>query len=145
MNSLFLKDQTARPELFAWNGPLDEETLSQWINNSGVRANEELFRLWLKTGGGYMFESELILAPFGDPRMGEDVVSVNDIHRGEGLSHELLLVHIGSVLTALRIADGAWVVVEPSSYRIVAAYSSFDEWYERVIRSEFAERYGLLS
>lgn len=94
MSDLFQRDQRLRPDLFIWNGPLSEGLLSRWLRDHGLAVNKELFELWRDTGGGEMFESELVLAPFSDRRSDEEVIAVNASHWTRGLPRDLLLVHI---------------------------------------------------
>lgn len=144
MSALFQLDQRRRPDLFIWNGELSENQLTRWVCSNGLTVNEELFDLWRRTGGGEMFESELILAPFGKGEAGEDVLGVNALHWARGLPRDLLIVHFGSSLTAVRALDGAWLVLASDDYRVIEIYPSFSSWYKSVIHDEFAWRYGLV-
>jgi hypothetical protein len=56
-----------------------------------------------------------------------------------------LIVHVGSALTAIRLTDQKWVVLNRSTYEEMEEYDSLMSWYEAVLRSEFANRYGLPS
>lgn len=54
-----------------------------------------------------------------------------------------LIVHIGSELTAIRLSDKKWVVLDQHTYAELAEYDSFESWYTRGLRAEFAARCGL--
>jgi hypothetical protein len=141
MNALLQQDQSRRPELFLWNGPLARERLDEWARQRGLDLPDELLQFWQTTGGGQVFESETILGPFADPQLGDDVDSVNEIHRGRGMDSGYLIVHIGTELTAIRLSDKKWVVLDQRTYAEIAEYDSFECWYTRVLRAEFAARY----
>jgi hypothetical protein len=143
MNTLLQEDQSRRPELFAWNGPVARERLDEWARQRRLDLPDELLQFWQTTGGGELFESETILGPFGDPQLGDDVDSVNELHRGRGMDSRHLIVHVGSELTAIRLSDKRWVVLDQNTYAELDEYDSFESWYKRVLRAEFAVRYGL--
>lgn len=140
---MFEKDQEIRPDLFQWNGPVSGEVLSQWLRRCGLRVPAELFELWRRTGGGDLFETEVILSPFAAQGSGADVEGENKLHWGRGLPAEFLLFHFGSALSAVRQADGAWLVLNPKTYQVLEEHSTFADWYEHVNHDEFATRYGL--
>lgn len=143
MNSLLERDQASRPNLFAWRGPITRQALEQWTQQRRLRLPQDLLHLWCATGGGELFESETILGPFGDAALGDDVDSVNQLHRARGLSSDYLVVHVGSALTAIRLEDGHWVVLDPKTYSELSVFRTFNEWYRSILRAEFADRYGL--
>lgn len=126
-----------------WNGAISNEQLNAWLRERRLELPDELLQLWRDTGGGELFESEVILGPFGDSRLGDDVDSVNEVHRGRGMDPRYLIVHVGSVLTAIRLADKKWVVLDQDTYEEIEEHDSFESWYRSVLRSEFADRYGL--
>ncbi len=143
MNALLQQDQSCRPELFVWNGPVARERLDEWLRQRGLELPDELLQFWQNTGGGELFETETILGPFGDRQLGDDVDSVNEFHYRRGMDRRYLIVHIGSVLTAIRLSDNTWVVLDQDTYAELEEYDSFENWYVRVLRTDFADRYGL--
>lgn len=145
MSRLLQQDQSRRPDLFVWNGPIRIARLDDWLRQRRLELPDDLLQFWQDTGGGEVFESECILGPFGDRQLGEDVDSVNDLHRGRGMDRQYLVVHVGTALTAIRLKDKKWVVLDLQTYAELEDYESFESWYAGVLRAEFAERYGLLS
>lgn len=145
MSSPWDEDQASRPDLFVWRGPVARRALDQWAHERRLRLPQDLLRLWSTTGGGELFESETILAPFGDPALGDDVDSVNQLHHSKGLSSDYLVVHVGSALTVIRLEDGYWIVLDPKTYSTLRVFRTLDEWYRAIIRAEFADRYSLPS
>lgn len=143
MNAVFEKDQKVRPELFQWNGPVSGVALSQWLKRCGLKVPTDLFDLWERAGGGDLFETEVILSPFAAQGSGAGVEGENKLHQERGLPADFLLFHFGSALSAVRQADGAWLVLNPENYQVLEEYASFADWYEHVIHDEFAARYGL--
>lgn len=140
MSNLLREDAKHRPDLFIWNGPIPAERLDQWLRQRQFCVPTDLTQLWLETGGGDFFESETILNPIGVS--GDDLDSVNEAYYQRGLPRDYLLVHVGTVLTAIRLHDQKWIVLD-ESYDAREEYSSLDDWYASVLRSEFADRYGL--
>jgi len=117
--------------------------MNEWLQQHGLEIPDELLQFWQVTGGGELFETETILGPFGDRQLGDDVDSVNEFHRARGMDRRYLIVHVGSALTAIRLSDKKWVILDQDTYAEIEEYDSFEGWYERVLRAEFAERYGL--
>ena len=145
MNGLLSHDQRLRPELFVWRGPIEPTRLSEWLRVRHLNVPSDLQELWEKTGGGDLFESETILSPFGCSVSGDDVDGINNHHHALGLDVDYLIVHCGLCLTAIRLSDQKWVVLDPGSYEVTTEYSSLSEWYREVIHNEYAKRYGLMS
>lgn len=136
------EDATERPDLFVWRGAIRREELREWLDAKRLDLPDDLVELWLETGGGDLFESETLLAPFGDPASGDDVGGVNEAFRIRGLSSAHLIVSTGIFLAALRLADKKWVLLDQETFQEERECGSFDDWY-RLVRAEFAERYGL--
>lgn len=143
MNSLLYQDQAQRPELFVWNGPIPAERLDEWLSHRGLGIPEDLAQLWRETGGGDLFESETILSPLADDQKGNGVDEVNEFHQKRGLSSDYLIVQTGGYLTAIRLTDKKWVLLDLDSYNEINQFDSFDAWYRSVLRAEFAQRYKL--
>jgi len=142
MSEAILADAHQREDLFHWLGPIEPGGLKSWLAHQQLEVPDDLFALWTATGGGDMFESETILAPFGDPTLADDVTSVNEFHRRRGMSPAYLLFHVGLGLTAIRLADGRIVELAPDTYQEKQEFPSLASWYDS-IRSELAARYGL--
>lgn len=143
MNELLRTDSLLRPDLFIWNGAIERKRLENWVRERHLTIPDDLVEFWSETGGGEIFETETVLGPFGDPERGEDLDSVNEHHRGRGMDQRFLVVHHGSALSAVRLHDRKWVVLDPDTYSQREVYGSLAEWYREVLRSEFADRYGL--
>jgi hypothetical protein len=144
MNRLLQRDQLLQPRLFVWNGPIARQKLGDWARARELEIPTELIDFWAETGGGTLFESETMLGPFADPRTGDDIDSVNEQHHSRGLSRDYLVVHVGSALTAIRMRDQMWVILDDDNgYKVAEEYQNFEGWYRAVLRTEFAARYGL--
>ena len=83
------------------------------------------------------------MGPFGDSEMEENVDGINAYHHSHGLSSAYLIVHVGYAMTAIRLADGRWMTLNKVTYEEMLEYDSLDGWYRRVLRAEYAARYGL--
>ena len=143
MSTTLERDESTRPDLFEWNGPIPASRLNEWLQQRGLDVPAELIELWQRTGGGELLESETLLGPFGDPQRGDDVDSSNEAHRRKGLRPGYLVVHVGYALTAIRLNDRKWVTLDPKTYEEAAEHASLDDWYTSVLHAEFADRYGL--
>lgn len=140
---LIYRDAELRPNLFFWNGPVPAGRLEKWLGEHNLEIPDDLFGFWLRTGGGDLFESETILGPFADAVMGDDVDSVNHFHHQSGLSPEYLIFHTGIGISAVRLSDKRYVLLNDTDYHVVKIFLSFEEWYKGWIRNEYAGRYGL--
>jgi hypothetical protein len=138
------QDSIRRPELFAWNGPIAVADLDDWLNIRHLRVPDDLRELWQETGGGEMFESESILAPFGSEELGDDVDGVNRLHRDRGLPSGYLIFHVSGVgVSAVRLANQCFVLIDEDDYAERAEFESLEDWYDSMIRAEYVQTYGL--
>lgn len=141
---LMYRDADLRPNLFFWNGPIAPERLESWLVERRLEIPGDLFEFWLVTGGGDIFETETILGPFGDVSMGDDVDSANLFYHEQGLPANCLLFHTGmGGLSAVRLSDNVYLLLDETNYHELKRFASLEDWYERLPREEYAERYGL--
>lgn len=144
MSIALFEDAAKRPDLFNWNGAVGEEAVGRWLRERRWVVPDDLRIVWAKTGGGEMFESETILGPFADPALGDDVDSVNEHLRTQGLPPDFLVFHAGvGGYTAVNQRDQSLAQIDPKTYQAASSFPTFDEWYSQVIRAEYAESYGL--
>ena len=136
-----LEDSRHAAQLFFWNGPIPQEDLSGWLKSKNLQLPEDLVSLWLRVGGGDLFETETIFSPFGDSQLGDNVDEVNRLHHSQGLAEDFFVFHGGLYLSAVRLSDGCYVALS-QDYVPMAEYSSLEDWYNG-LRSEYAESYGL--
>lgn len=143
MNGTMMHDSASRPELFTWHGHISAEQLDEWLETRRLRIPCDLHQLWQETGGGEIFESETILSPLGEEELGDDVDSVNRLHRDRGLAPGYLIFHVGGAgISAVRLADQHFVLMSEDGYTEEVEFRSLEEWYCSAIRSEYARRYG---
>ena len=143
MTSQILLDADWKPHLFRWAGPVDELQLAAWLQRRGEDVPVQLVDFWLKTGGGEVFESEMMLHPL-DLTSDDSIENVERYHHGRGLPEGHLPFHEGACgLSVVRSKDAAYLNLDDRTYQLRGSYASFDDWYRRVIRKEFAARYGL--
>jgi len=77
-------------------------------------------------------------------RPGEDVPEINEELQNRGMPEEFLVFHQGTGgLSAVRLSDGQYVQLSEDDFSESGTYSSLEEWYDRVLRDEYADRYGL--
>ncbi|HEV2418174.1 MAG TPA: hypothetical protein VGX94_10250 [Terriglobia bacterium] len=144
MTLTLLDDASKRPDLCHWNGPISSSVLDRWLEERRFAVPGDLRALWEQTGGGDLYETETILGPFGDPALGDDVNSVNEHYRAQGLSPEFLVFHTGlGGLTAVDQQNGGIAQIDPMTYQPYAFYPTLDEWYLKTIRTEYASSYDL--
>lgn len=143
MNGTLPRDAAIRPDLFLWNGAPEPERLAGWVANRGWRIPEDLLRFWMTTGGGEVFETEIVLPPMPSDSVWDDVATTTDGYRTQGLSTKYLVFHRGLGISALD--QKTWMFVHFTDARFVGgnAYESFDAWYVGALRAEYAERYRL--
>jgi hypothetical protein len=143
MNSLLLEDAKNRPEVFLWNSPISRTLWKKWLETQGVDLPKELVAVLRETGGGDIFESETILAPFGGEKLDDNIEQFNEECKAEGMPQRYYVFHRGLKLSAVRLTDQKYVVLSDDSFFELAEYQSLQEWYLSHLRAEYAARYGL--
>jgi hypothetical protein len=147
MPSTIYEDYLARPELFRWYG-ISEPEFKTWLTALPLRVHPGLVSFWERTGGGELFESETLLGPLV-PDDADNVLKASEFHWNRGMSRDLMVFHTGLCLSAssvdMRRHRNRLVVFKPESYEIAQWFDTFNLWYQKTLRSEFAERYGLAS
>lgn len=118
------------------------DRLNIWLQKHNLNLPEDLIAFWQVTGGGDLFESETILSPFGDTYLGDDIDSVNEFHYSQGMKRDYLVFHVGTGLSAVRLADGHYVTLR-DNYQELSEFFSLDDWYVGEVRSQFANQYHL--
>lgn len=143
MTMSLLEDAKRRPELFAWEGPVSSSKLAALLAEQGWSLPEDLIAFWERTGGGEVFESESLLGPCGDVALGDNLFSYNEELRARGLPEGYVVFHMGMTVSAVRQKDGRYVELDFEDFRERAEFASLEDWYLRIVRAEYAERYGL--
>jgi len=144
MSKRIFSDAEARPDLFLWNESIDRSSLKEWLAENRWQIPDDLFLFWRETGGGDIYETETIFGPVGDADLGEDVLEINEELRKGGMPEDFLVFHQGTGgLSAVRLSDGQYLQLSEDDFSESGTYSSLEEWYDRVIRDEYADRYGL--
>jgi len=115
--------------------------VEQILAATRMTAPFDLIDFWIATGGGDFFESETILGPIGDDRLGDSVRVANSVHSERGMPSRYLLFRTGVGLGAIDQQTGRYVELSPAYYPI-GSFETFNEWYCD-IRRDFAETYGL--
>jgi hypothetical protein len=141
MMEKLITDSKSRPELFHWVGPTPRAIVDRWAALTGASLPPDLVFLWTSLGGGDLFETETILSLAEAPPDGL-VDAVSSRYHQAGLSRKKWVVHTGYVTTVVEGETGL-VEVIGKGFEVLENYSSLEEWYEQVIRSEYADRYGL--
>jgi hypothetical protein len=146
MPASIYEDALARPDLFLWFGIVEPE-LDAWLATLPLPVHPGLVSFWRRTGGGDVFESETLLGPLVSDEC-DNVLRFNEFHWDKGLPHDLLVFHTGLCLSASSVDRrrhrNRVVELAPDSYEIVRRYDTFNEWYQKILRGEYAERYGLI-
>jgi hypothetical protein len=145
MPQTIFEDALARPNLFHWFGIVESE-FDIWLTALRLRIHPGLVGFWRRTGGGNLFESETVLGPLVSDKS-DNVLQFNEFHWNRGLSRDLLIFHTGFCLSAssvdMRRHRNRLVVFKPESYEVEQWHDTFNGWYQKTLRSEYAERYGL--
>lgn len=143
--SLILRDAAAAPDVFRWNGAVGLQALRDWLAEKGWPVPADLLEFWQVTGGGEIFESELLLPPVASPGARYGVGAVTAWYRHHGLGKDLVVFHQGFGLTAVNVVTGTYVYFDSDveTLRITAEYVSMNHWYAETVRSEYGDRYGL--
>jgi hypothetical protein len=141
MTFTLLIDANDQPRAFRWNGSVPRERVDEWLANHGWTAPEELIELWTEVGGGELFESETVFQPCTGGE--DDIDEENEQLVALGLPVDLMVFHRGLCISAVDRSSGEVVTLEPETFREMHRFASVNDWYRRLIRHEFADRYGL--
>jgi hypothetical protein len=143
-----LQDARRKPNIFFWFGAIPADELKEWTEHMGIRLPADLLDFWRVTGGADMFESETVLRPDVPSRPntgfieGDDTATANAWHRAKSLSENFFVFQTGSFLSVIDLQTLEYVSLS-AEYAPEARFASFEEWYAKTVRAEFAERYGL--
>jgi hypothetical protein len=146
-----LADVAIRPTLFLWNGPINPQRLELWAVENEWQLPDDLKAFWVTTGGGQMFETEAMLGPFVDAAKGNaahltdtNVVGANRRYHSAGLRSDLLVIHEGAWVTCCDLQAGRYVVIDSQPpFQMRESYENFANWYNGLVRAEYAARYSL--
>lgn len=144
MINLLQQDRARRPDLFHFHGAIQLEEMDAWLIKRNIVIPEDLKYLWCDTGGGDLFETETILSPFGQRDLADDVDSINEFHKRNGMPGIWLIFHTGiGGLTAVNIPKGEYASIREGSYTVEQTFLSLSDWYVNIVHREYAARYGL--
>ncbi len=135
MESLLRKDFQQHPRLF-WLRPL--------TNDDVTRASQlwspppDLLAFWKEFGIGDIFEYEEVLNPFGEDA---SIEYITKRERENGFPTHLTAFHIGAFISGF--GPNGYECLQCDSFCLLGRYSSLEEWYVGVLRTEFGSRYGL--
>lgn len=136
-------DHAWNPLLFEWAGSLDEARLNEWIAQRAISVPDDLREVWLWTGGGEMFESEVILSPLTGEDDYDSLELTNRSFHEQGLSTDYLVFEEGVFLGAIRQSDLLYVDLDYDTLEPRMLFPCFDDWYTRLIRESFRRKYRL--
>ena len=143
MIAQLVADESAAPNLFSWHGRLHLATVQRWIAKLGVVVPSDLVWLWAHTGGGTMFETEQLLRPVKVDSELIDMEPVNDAVHDRGLAPSHVVFHEGLCISSWDQATQQVCTFSRRDLGPLSEVASLSVWYNRIIRPEFAARYGL--
>jgi hypothetical protein len=111
-------------------------------NNMNLSVPQDLMDFWIDFGFGEMFETETIYSPFTDNE-NYSIKEINDFFMSRGLSTDFCVFHTGINISAFRIEEPCFVLLEEDSFEILESFYTFDEWYNKTLRAEYFERYSM--
>lgn len=138
---LLLHDAAMKPHVFRWNNPVSAMAIADWLTKRQWTVPADLRQFWAETGGGEAFETEKFLTPIRDVHDDESVEQATACAARQGAPAGLVIFHQGLGLSGVRMADSVYIWLQDN--KVIGEYSSLDEWYLAVLRSEYAKRYGL--
>ncbi len=143
MTPTMRRDAEFKPRLFFWEGAVGERQFSDLIEKRSWNLPSDLSHFLAQTGGGEIFETETVLGPLRDEDLGDNLFTYNKELRGRGLPEGYVVFHTGMTVSAVRLDDGRYVELDRDDFHERAEFTSLEDWYLRLIRAEYAERYGL--
>ncbi|MCU1306650.1 MAG: hypothetical protein JWN45_1345 [Acidobacteriaceae bacterium] len=142
MIDLLMADAKIAPQAFEWNGSLKREEVEDWVCKKQLTLPQDLIDLWVFTGGGVVFESEQILAPWQVHSFAKSLENVNTEHLLRGKPSRLLIFEEGSFLSAIDLLTQKIVTID-ENYKQESSFSDLNSWYRQTLRHEFGERYSV--
>jgi len=146
MKKLFiLDDAKKRPELFLWNGALNEEKIQEFCQVNKYCIPDDLYEFWIETGGGDFFESETIFSPIENKFIkGESIIEITKWYHHNGLEKKYLVFHIGGEgISVLDMITKLYCIVNKADYRVKKTFRLFNDWYMAIRNPDFAQAYSL--
>ena len=125
---------------------IDGALFEVWLAALPLRAHSDSVDLWRRTGGGDIFESETLLGPLASVES-DDLLKMNEYYWSRGLPDGLLIFHVGVCVSASSVdqkrRQHRLVTLSSDSYRVSRSFDCLNDWYQSVLRSEYASRYRL--
>ncbi|MFZ1517725.1 MAG: SMI1/KNR4 family protein [Ignavibacteriaceae bacterium] len=143
MKLTILIDSEIKPMAFYWLGRIEKDKFNNWLKELNFILPDDLKEFFEITGGGTAFESEEFLCPMNIPIYESDFSEINKSYQMKGLPKDYIIFQLGVFLSAIRLSDQKYVLLEKNNYTVISEFISFNEWYANTIRDEFAVRYGL--
>ncbi len=143
MKLTILIDTEIMPSAFYWLGRIEKDKFNGWLNKQNFILPDDLKEFLEITGGGTAFESEEFLCPINVPIYESDFSEINKSYKLKGLPKDYIIFQLGIFLTAIRLSDKKYVILDKNNFNVIDEFISFNEWYTKTIREEFADRYGL--
>lgn len=141
MTPTILADASAAPALFRWNDPIDRGALVEHLFSRGWTIPEDLIDFWAITGGGEIFETELLLRPVAPMGQASELEQTQRFWHERGLPVGSVVFHEGFIVTA--VAQNGMYLSFDRDLQPSGQFISLEDWYVGAIRAEYAERYGL--
>jgi hypothetical protein len=143
MKLTILIDNEIMPSAFYWLGRIEKDKFNGWLNKQNFILPDDLKEFLEITGGGTAFESEEFLCPINVPIYESDFSEINKSYKLKGLPKDYIIFQLGIFLSAIRLSDKKYVILDKNNFNVIDEFISFNEWYTKTIREEFADRYGL--
>jgi hypothetical protein len=138
-----LRDGTAHPTVFHWNGAIPWEKLRAWLAGHRLALPYDFIVFLQSTGGGELFGSETLFGPFSRAAAGDDVLTANEGFRERGLSPDYVVFHRGLCASAIRLSDSRYVTLTAPPFAETGSFVSLHGWYVETLRNRLGPRHGL--
>ncbi len=126
------------------NGKLPPELFADWLSSQGSELPDELIDLLRETGGGDLFESEVVFGPFGNSRLGEHFGDAQTVLRSRGMPDAWIGYHFGAQqCSAYDPVRRLFTVADARSFAVVGTFETLEDWYQDYLRPQYAKAYGL--
>jgi hypothetical protein len=103
---------------------------------------KDLIEFWAELGAGEIFETETIYSPSAGEN-DDTVIEINEYFAEKGMPSSYTVFHTGMTISAYRAEEPRYVILDEETFEVVKCFNSFEEWYSKTLRTEYAERYGM--
>lgn len=140
---IFDSIEISRPELLDFTTKPSKAEVDSWCKLHGTKLHQSLREVWERYGTGTVFETEEFYSAASDPDTGESASSINQCLWDRGLRKDRIVFHSGLGGFTCMDGEGAVTQLREDDLAEEGSFESLECWFDKVLLTEYAERYSL--